>query len=285
MARRRRKKSDPTEALFVLVAAPIAWAIFTGHGRWLVALGVVSVAVAVVIFVAKKSRSKQPLLSAPPRPASPIHSPIEKPLEYRSRREPTVNPPSVSDISPPSIWSLDLILVLEWRRFEILCAELWAALGYIVEDTGAGADGGIDLKLYKTEAPQRLLIIVQAKSRVRENIGVAYVRELFGVMHHVNAPMGVLMTSAGFHKDARAFAQGKHIQLIGGEQILARLREFPIEIQQKILEVTTAGDFTTPTCPSCDVKMKRRPGRDGSEFWGCANFPRCRYTQAVRGAL
>lgn len=33
-------------------------------------------------------------------------------------------------------------------------------------------------------------------------------------------------------------------------------------------------------CPKCGGEMIRRNGRYG-EFWGCGNFPKCRYTQNI----
>ncbi len=32
------------------------------------------------------------------------------------------------------------------------------------------------------------------------------------------------------------------------------------------------------TCPKCGSDLKLRKGRSG-EFWGCSNYPSCRYTQ------
>ena len=49
------------------------------------------------------------------------------------------------------------------------------------------------------------------------------------------------------------------------------------EQQAGLLRLATAGDYTTPTCPSCAVKMtKREPKAGGKTFWGCVNFPRCK---------
>lgn len=43
----------------------------------------------------------------------------------------------------------------------------------------------------------------------------------------------------------------------------------------------------TPSCPKCNVPLVRRTAargqRAGREFWGCANYPRCRHTQPLRG--
>lgn len=183
----------------------------------------------------------------------------------------------------PDSWSLKLIRELEWKRFEELNEGYWKAKGYRAELTGRGADGGIDVNLYRPSAPDKLLAVIQCKSRSHENIGVAIVRELYGVMHHVGAPMGILVTSSGFHAPAREFAAGKHLQLMDGEALCKQLAELPEAESRQLLGHVIRGDYITPTCPSCDVKMVRKPGKNGrGDFYGCGNFPRCRLTFQVR---
>jgi len=47
----------------------------------------------------------------------------------------------------------------------------------------------------------------------------------------------------------------------------------------------TAGDYTTPTCASCGVKMiVRTPKAGGKAFWGCVNYPRCTMIIYTAGA-
>ena len=52
-----------------------------------------------------------------------------------------------------------------------------------------------------------------------------------------------------------------------------------------LLQHVTRGDYVTPSCPKCEVKMTRRAGRAGrSDFWSCPNFGACRTRPiAVRG--
>ena len=38
-----------------------------------------------------------------------------------------------------------------------------------------------------------------------------------------------------------------------------------------------------PKCPQCGGEMVKRARNDGHEFWGCANFPRCRGTRDLDG--
>jgi restriction system protein len=70
--------------------------------------------------------------------------------------------------------------------------------------------------------------------------------------------------------------------LIDGRDLLKRLESLPPEAQADLCTRVTAGDYTTPTCPKCGIKMVRREagkGRSlGSEFWGCPKYPRCRQT-------
>jgi DNA topoisomerase-1 len=44
---------------------------------------------------------------------------------------------------------------------------------------------------------------------------------------------------------------------------------------------STATTNPTPTCPQCEGPMVLRKGREGGEFYGCANYPNCRGTRPV----
>ena len=47
----------------------------------------------------------------------------------------------------------------------------------------------------------------------------------------------------------------------------------------------TDSSETVPHCPVCNALMVKRLARRGvsagSSFWGCSNYPKCRYTRAV----
>jgi len=57
--------------------------------------------------------------------------------------------------------------------------------------------------------------------------------------------------------------------------LLMMIKRLPKVSQKKLMALASAGDYVTPTCPSCGIKMIRRSGRRG-EFWGCRKYPRCR---------
>jgi len=91
-----------------------------------------------------------------------------------------------------------------------------------------------------------------------------------------------LITSGRFSLDAINLArqirnQGKcRLDLVTGERFLGFISQLSANQQNKLLEFATDGDYSTPTCPHCGIKMVRRSSKsNGSVFWGCRNYPRC----------
>ncbi len=218
-----------------------------------------------VLIAASKRDGVEP--SPPLRPA-PTLKPSSAPFA-----EPSTGPVNGS---APTVWSIALIRELEWKRFEELCALFWQRKGYPARLTGAGADGGVDVVIADQRDPARTFAVAQCKSWSSKPVGVEAVRALWGARDHFKAQLALFYGLSGFTQDARAFAEGKHLKLISGEELLQQIEAMPAANQAALLAAVTRGDYTTPTCPSCDIKMSRRPGRDGKpDFWGCNNYRRC----------
>ena len=175
-------------------------------------------------------------------------------------------------------WTPELLKRLDWRRFEELCAAYCETLGFRTELAGRGADGGVDINLYEQGA-KIASIIVQCKPWDAYRIGIKQVRELRSVMASTNVREGVLVTSGKFTQEARDFAAKEKISLIDGTELLGKIGALEPEKALDLLEVATQGDFQTPTCPSCAVKMiSRKSTTHGRAFWGCRNYPGCKQT-------
>lgn len=115
--------------------------------------------------------------------------------------------------------NLKALQAMPWEQFEILTADLLRRRGYQVSrHGGAQADGGVDLLARKRG--QRY--VVQCK-RYKASVGVAVVREMFGVMHAMKLDGVILATSGAFSKSAWEFAHGKPIQLIDGKAFVRAL--------------------------------------------------------------
>lgn len=182
-------------------------------------------------------------------------------------------------------WTAARLQTLEWKRLEHLTALFFEALGFTTRTSRVGADGGVDVTLYR-KGEDTPVGLAQCKAWVTYRVGVKPVRELFGVMAAERIQHGVFVTASEFTEEAREFAQGKDLELVDGTTLISFIRKLPLESQQHLSETVFSGDYTTPTCPNCGVKMVLRSARKGpfagSDFWGCPDYPRCRRTFNLR---
>ena len=182
----------------------------------------------------------------------------------------------------PRAWTLEALRSLEWKRFELLCAKYYEAAGFFSETLRCGPDGGIDVKLYRVD-PEKPLAVVQCKAWANVAVGVKEIRELLGVMAHEKIGRGIFITTSSYTPQALEFGASNPLQLLDGPQFVEKLRGLPPDKQIKLLQFAFEGDYTTPTCASCGVKLVRRQGKRG-DFWGCVAYPRCKTTMPVRAA-
>ncbi|MDO8334646.1 MAG: restriction endonuclease, partial [Nitrosomonas sp.] len=180
----------------------------------------------------------------------------------------------------PTVWSIALLQSIEWKLFEDLSAAYYKEKGIYSELTKLGADGGIDIKLFQDDS-KNPTSLVQCKAWNTRQVGVKVIREFLGVMSHEKIPKGFIMTSGFYSDDAKEVAKANRITLIDGVMLLAMIQRLPTDAQQRLLDLATDGDYTTPSCPSCGVKMLRRSIMRG-DFWWCKNFPRCRQMLHVK---
>ena len=171
---------------------------------------------------------------------------------------------------------------MTWQEFEMLVGEAFRRRGYAVNETGGGgADGGVDLVLRKDGEK----LLVQCKQWKAYKVGVSTIRELYGVMAAEGAVGGFVVTSGVFTSEAKSFAEGRNIDLIGGSELTSMIKK--IQHQPQANSTTAqpthqnASDIAaTPNCPKCGGAMTKRTAKQGANigkaFWGCNNFPQCR---------
>ena len=191
-----------------------------------------------------------------------------------------ITPQSVT-APPPRQWDDMILKIIEWRRFEKVTREFLSMTGFVATETKTGADGGVDIRVHKVGNPEAIGII-QCKAWHTYKVNIKVVRELFGVMASERIKMGMVITSGDFTAEAEAFGNSNKLKLVSGRQFLELIKRFPEEKQQHLLNVALEGDYSTPTCPQCNVKLVKRESSKGRSagwyFWGCVNYPRCKQT-------
>ncbi len=221
----------------------------------------------------------EPSISNAPRAVSQPASPADH--TWPDQQEADTHPIYDSELPPQtqvdeSRWSQDLLKALEWKRSEEVCAGLFDRLGFEAVVAGFGPDGGVDIHLYRPPS-EKAVAIVQCKFRTNRRVGVETVRALHGVMASKQVPEGILVTTGLFSGDATAYARENKIDLMDGAAVLRSIQALPDDQQASLLALATSGDYTTPTCASCGIKMKKRLAKStGKQFWGCVNYPSCR---------
>ena len=182
---------------------------------------------------------------------------------------------------PESHLTRDLLNKIEWYSFEQLCVRYYEAHSEVqeVKKTGAGADGGVDIKLQRNGET----VLIQCKQRAHsKKIGVAIIREFFGTMVSNKVKSGVVISTTQFTEDAIDFGRSNGIDLVDGNEFWKKLDSLPHDKKAALENWLSKIDYTTPTCPACEIKFIKRVSKNGGTFWGCPNFPRCRRTIGMR---
>jgi len=177
-------------------------------------------------------------------------------------------------------WTAELLKHLEWRRFEETCAAYFEALGFATRVTPSRSGGGMDIGLCAA-GTDTVDTIVHCKAWDAYRIGVKPLRELRAAMSAAGAREGIFVTSGLFTREAAAYAGKESIRLIDGAGFFSKLAELPAQAAHDLLKFATEGDFLTPTCPSCAIKMvSRKSIQGGRRHWGCVNYPAFKETLA-----
>ena len=171
---------------------------------------------------------------------------------------------------------------MSWREFEDLTAEVFRRKGFqVIERGGAGPDGGVDVELRMGSEKY----LVQCKQWKSMRVGVATVRELYGVMAAEGAVGGFVVASGDFTSDARSFAEGRAIKLVHTAEMLkmvAETRKGEVAGLTSAVKPNQAKSpaAVIPLCPKCGAAMvlrsSKKVGASDVAFWGCSKFPGCR---------
>ncbi|NLA05594.1 MAG: restriction endonuclease [Firmicutes bacterium] len=166
---------------------------------------------------------------------------------------------------------IGLIDEMSGTVFEELLMEHFKRLGYRAKMTAKTGDYGADLILEKEEER----IVVQAK-RWKQNVGVAAIQQVVGAINYYHADKGMVISNSYFTSNAEKLARSNSIELWDRDKLV----DFLSKARGKQLseEIIDKSQREGQICPRCGNRMVLRDGKYG-KFWGCENFPRCRFTK------
>lgn len=183
---------------------------------------------------------------------------------------------SVQFIPEPTI--SEKLRKIDWFQFEKLIELIYEHRGFFVKRLGgANPDGGVDLII---ESPTEKFV-VQCKHWRKRTVGVRHIREFLGTLTDSGIPKGIFITLVGYSADAKTLADKHGIQILDEPDIVVMLVESGL-IDSK--EISNLFSDDRKFCPKCEKEMELKTARvSGNQFWGCSNYPNCRYTLDFHG--
>lgn len=161
--------------------------------------------------------------------------------------------------------------VIEWKRFEELCTRMFEHKGFTCKTQNLGSDEGIDIHLYFGKEKKSLDRIVHCKTWEKK-VGVELMRAFFATMQAEKAKRGTFVSRGGFTAEAQACAAEHGIHTIDGKQLLALIANLDPAESDPLLTHITLGDFITPTCAQCGIKLLPRSMVSDRPYWSCENW-------------
>jgi len=171
----------------------------------------------------------------------------------------------------PSAWTIDLLNTLEWKRFEELCTRIFETKGFTCKTTNLGSDEGIDIHLYFGKDKPILDRIVHCKTWEKK-VGIELMREFFATMQTEKARRGTFVSRGGFAQESMDFAAQNSIHTIDSTQLLEMLANLEQVESVALLEQIADGDYVTPTCAHCGIKLLPKSLFSDRPYWICSNW-------------
>jgi restriction system protein len=143
----------------------------------------------------------------------------------------------------------DRLKQLGWRQFEEFLDAVFKNQGFHTQIGPGSADGGIDHRLYQSEAIPEVVAVVQAKNYKNKPIGLEAVAALWAVAAAERAPNAILATTSRFLPGARKFARNARQDLHLPKLELAdlgRIQEWCAAISRQLEAYFDGGQLSLP---------------------------------------
>jgi len=266
MGRRRKDDFAGAEAIMALAAlGGLLWFFSPGFRFWMQILLLVLVIVGllfVAIWLGYKAFKPEP----------PLYSPKASEGQPNQTQAPTIGVvlPYVPPV--PELSISEKLRKIDWFQFEKLIELIYRHRDFTVKRLGgANPDGGVDLII---ESPTDRFVL-QCKHWRKWTVGVRHIREFLGTMTDSKCSKGIFITLTGYSGEAKQLADKHGIQILNESDVVRMLEESGLMYSR---EIPALFSDSRKFCPKCESEMVLRTARaNGNQFWGCSNYPRCKY--------
>lgn len=190
-----------------------------------------------------------------------------------------------TDAGPDSgavdFWSRELLFRMDWKLLHQLTIRMIAHGGYEAKRIKIGP-GGEGLYGISNGDGGRAGVYLAFSEWQCDWVPLDEVKLLYSRLRSGAVHKGVFVTAGVFEKPAQKFALEQPLELIDGKELLKTIRSLPFFDRDKLLHMITLGEFTCPSCPSCDAKMVLRDS-SAPEMKGLRDNARFRESVTIGG--
>lgn len=163
----------------------------------------------------------------------------------------------------------ELLGRLEWKHFEDLVIAYYNKTGVVAARTKSGPAGAVNIRISWKGEP-RPFACVRCIAHAPGLVEAKPIQELCEVIAAEGIRRGYVVSTGKFSVPARDLAEEKHITLLSGDILLEKINALPEPVRAELLREVTTGDYMTPSCHQCEVKLARSPA--DATVWQC---PQC----------
>jgi restriction system protein len=162
------------------------------------------------------------------------------------------------------VWSAELVARMDWRRLEQVIAALFNFEDHHAETISGVQDSQSGIGPQTAAATS--LVFTRGASPGKTSDGRAVPAQWVGVFTHHGVRRALFLKKA---------TPGHGISSsLDSRELLECIFALPDGRRDALLAMAMQGDWSTPTCPTCNTKMLKLKG-GAHYFWGCRNFPKC----------
>lgn len=156
-------------------------------------------------------------------------------------------------------WTAELITSLDWLRLAELARAVASHAGCELGGSRVFDDGSVIFAMFeqpKSAWPRRALVKIVAWNEwgATPRTVEHFAREV----RTARNARGILIAPGGFSSSARSAASEHQIEPVDAARLAATLNSLSEEHSDFFHAITTAGDFSAPSCPMCLKRMTRR---------------------------
>jgi hypothetical protein len=156
------------------------------------------------------------------------------------------------------LWTPDLVSGLDWRRLTEIMRAMAVNSGFALGPTHLTPAASTDFLMTQGSNGNTASFLVRLAPWNKWVATADCLEDFTKKLAPLKQTRGIYLAPLGFAPSAVHEARKAGIELVDAAMLAQRLEQLPVEHRLFYLDVGTAGDASTPSCPICLKRLERR---------------------------